>query len=84
MIRLVCSSLEVLRQVFDAFADFVEGVQVIKLATSGNQQGGLYRLLELYGVLPTYLSKVEAKVLFTLTLHAQVRSFPYLINPAMH
>lgn len=73
VVKLLCSHLDVLRQVFDAFSDFVEGVQVIKLATSANQQGGLYRLLELYDVTPTYLSKVEAKVLFTLTLHAQVR-----------
>ena len=72
MIKLLCSNLDVLRQVYETFADFVEGVQVLKLATSANQQGGLYRLLELYDVTPTYLSKVEAKVLFTLTLHAQV------------
>lgn len=71
MVRLLCSNLDVLRQVYETFADFVEGVQVLKLATSSNQQGGLYRLLELYDVTPTYLSKVEAKVLFTLTLHAQ-------------
>jgi hypothetical protein len=73
VIRLLCSHLEALRAVYETFADFVEGVQVIKLATSGSQQGGLYRLLELYDITPTYLSKVEAKVLFTLTLHAQVR-----------
>ena len=76
MIKLLCSNLDVLRQVYETFADFVEGVQVLKLATSANQQGGLYRLLELYDVTPTYLSKVEAKVLFTLTLHAQVTLFP--------
>ena len=73
VVRQLCSNLDVLRTVFDTFADFVEGVQVIKLATSGNQGGGgLYKLLELYDITPTYLSKVEAKVLFTLTLHAQV------------
>lgn len=73
MVKLLCSHLDVLRQVYDTFSDQVEGVQVIKLATSASQQGGLYKLLELYDVTPTYLSKVEAKVLFTLTLHAQVR-----------
>lgn len=77
MVRQLCSNLDVLRQVYETFADFVEGVQVLKLATSGTERGlggtgGLYRLLELYDVTPTYLSKVEAKVLFTLTLHAQV------------
>jgi hypothetical protein len=45
---------------------------VIKLATSGSLQGGLYKMLELYDGTPTYLSKVEVKVLFSLTLHAQV------------
>jgi hypothetical protein len=72
VVRQLCSNLDVLRTVYEAFADFVEGVQVLKLATSGTGAGGLYKLLELYDVTPTYLSKVEAKVLFTLTLHAQV------------
>ncbi|KAJ1434298.1 hypothetical protein B484DRAFT_292878 [Ochromonadaceae sp. CCMP2298] len=34
-------------------------------------RGGAYRLLEMYDVLPVTLSKVEAKVLFALSLHAQ-------------
>jgi hypothetical protein len=74
VVRQLCSNLDVLRTVYEAFADFVEGVQVLKLATSGTGAGGggLYKLLELYDITPTYLSKVEAKVLFTLTLHAQV------------
>ena len=73
MVKLLCSNLDVLRQLFDLFSDTLEGVQVLKLATSHSQHGGLYKLLELYDVTPTYLSKVEAKVLFTLTLHAQVK-----------
>ena len=52
-------------------------LQVIKLSSTSNDRyssstaGGVLRLLELYDVLPTYLSKVEAKVLFALTAHAQ-------------
>jgi hypothetical protein len=76
-VRQLCSNLDVLRTVYEAFADFVEGVQVLKLATSGTGAGGLYKLLELYDITPTYLSKVEAKVLFTLTLHAQVGPWLY-------
>lgn len=52
-------------------------LQVIKLSSTNNDHyksstaGGVLRLLELYDVLPTYLSKVEAKVLFFLAAHAQ-------------
>lgn len=78
--------VDVLKQLFDLFSGVVEGVQVIKLSTTNNTNfnnsttsnnnthsvtGGLYRLLECYDIIPTYLSKVEAKVLFTLTSHAQ-------------
>ena len=78
--------LNMLQLVFDLFAGPVEAVgaaaqpnqlQVIKLSSTSNDRyssstaGGVLRLLELYDVLPTYLSKVEAKVLFALTAHAQ-------------
>lgn len=91
VLKLLCSQLDVLQQLFALFATKVEGVSVIKLVTStsvnGAQQhqqqhnkqaqghlggaGGVYRMLELYDVLPTHLSRVEVKVLFGLALHAQ-------------
>ena len=79
--------LNMLQLVFDMFAGPVEvamaaaqplqQLQVIKLNSTNNDRfksstaGGVLRLLELYDVLPTYLSKVEAKVLFSLAVHAQ-------------
>jgi len=71
--------INVLQLVFDLFAGPVEGakLQIIKLSSTSNDRynsstaGGVLRLLELYDVLPIYLSKVEAKVLFSLTAHAQ-------------
>ena len=87
MLKLLSMHLNMLQLVFDLFAGPVEGamaaaqplqqLQVIKLNSTNNDRfksstaGGVLRLLELYDVLPTYLSKVEAKVLFSLAAHAQ-------------
>lgn len=85
MLKLLSTHLNMLQLVFDLFAGPVEGqqqqqqhLQVIKWSSTSNDRfssstsnGGVLRLLELYDVLPTYLSQVEAKVLFSLTTHAQ-------------
>ena len=87
MLKLLSMHLNMLQLVFDMFAGPVEvamaaaqplqQLQVIKLNSTNNDRfksstaGGVLRLLELYDVLPTYLSKVEAKVLFSLAAHAQ-------------
>jgi len=87
VLKLLSMHLNMLQLVFDLFAGPVEGamaaaqplqqLQVIKLNSTNNDRfksstaGGVFRLLELYDVLPTYLSKVEAKVLFSLAVHAQ-------------
>lgn len=65
--------METLSQLFSLFADRVEGVQVVKLITTKGH-GGLYRLLELYEIVPSFLSKTEAKVLYNRILLAQVSS----------
>lgn len=67
---ILTQNLDMLYQVFQVFCESIEGVAVVKLTNSRN--GGLYRLLELYDVLPTCVSKMEAKVLFSLILNAQV------------
>jgi hypothetical protein len=69
--RQLCTNLEALKQAFDLFADVVEGVQIVKLGASGSALG-VHKLLEQFDVAPTYVSKVETKVLFSLILHAQV------------
>jgi len=87
VLKLLSMHLNMLQLVFDMFAGPVEvamaaaqplqQLQVIKLNSTNNDRfksstaGGVLRLLELYDVLPTYLSKVEAKVLFSLAVHAQ-------------
>lgn len=52
------------------FADTVEGVSVVKLTTSA--ANGVLRILEFYEVVPSFLTKIEVKVLFSLVAHAQV------------
>lgn len=63
--------VETIFQLFSLFSDRVEGVSVIKLMTTKGH-GGLYRLLELYEVVPNFLSKAEVKVLYNRILLAQV------------
>ena len=93
VLKLLCSQFEALQQLFSLFSSEVEGVSVIKLVTSSSaslklQQspnrlggsGGVYRMLELFDVLPTYLSRVEAKVLFGLALYSQVSCLTKLLK----
>lgn len=71
MISLLANHIDTLKAVFDSFSDVVENIQIVKLTTSTNN--GVFRMLEGFEVIPTYLSKVEVKVLFSLIVHAQVR-----------
>lgn len=73
MIELICRNLEVLKQLFNLFSEKVEGVEVIKLTNNSN--GGAFKLLESYDLIPTYVNKGEAKVLFSIMVFSQVSSF---------
>lgn len=66
---LLTANLPALRQLFYAFAQRIEGENVIKLSTSSN--GGVYKLCELYELVPTYVSRIEAKIMFSLLVQAQ-------------
>lgn len=71
VVTMLCNAVDILSQVFDVFADPVEGLSLLKLTTSAN--GGLYRLMELYDVVPGYLMRSEVKTIFTLIAQSQVR-----------
>jgi predicted glycosyltransferase len=66
--------VEALFQLFSLFSDRVEGVSVVKLITTKGH-GGIYRLLELYGIVPNFVTKAEAKVLYNRILLSQASSF---------
>jgi len=70
VIEKLLQHVDTLTQLFSLFADRVEGVSVIKLITSKGH-GGIYRLLELYEIIPNFLSKAETKVLYNRILLAQ-------------
>jgi predicted glycosyltransferase len=65
--------VETLFQLFSLFSDRVEGVSVVKLITIKGH-GGVYGLLELYGIVPNFVTKAEAKVLYNRILLSQVRT----------
>lgn len=69
VLQMITENLDVLQQLFDSFCDRVEGVNVLKLTTS--YRGGAYRMLELYDIIPTNVSRLETKALFSLITHAQ-------------
>lgn len=66
---------------FNLFADRIEGVSVIKIMTTQGH-GGLFRLLELYEIIPHYLSRIEVKTLFTLLTNAQVCYVCVYVTPS--
>ena len=69
IIDMLLSNWAMLHKLFESFSTNVEGLSVVKLTTSTNR--GIYKMCELYDVIPTYLTRVEAKILFSLVLHAQ-------------
>ncbi len=73
VISILANHLHTLKKLFDVFADSVEGVSVVKLTTSAGN--GVLRILECYEVIPSYLTKIEVKVLFSLIAHSQVSMF---------
>jgi hypothetical protein len=70
--------VEVLSQLFHLFADRVEGVSIMKIVTTQGH-GGLLRLLELYEIVPNFLSRSEIKTIFSLLLNAQVSSKQHFV-----
>lgn len=72
VVEKLCEYAEILNQVFSVFADRMEGVNIIKLSsTNKGGHGGAFRLLELYEITPTFMSRLEAKAMFSLAAHAQ-------------
>lgn len=59
-----------LKASFDLLAETVEGQSILRLTNASH--GGLARLLEEFDVIPSYLSKKEAKMSFFVILSAQV------------
>lgn len=69
---LIVNELNIFNKVFEAFAELLEGVPVVKLTTASN--GGVYRMLELYEIVPNLISRLQAKIIFQLINNCQVRN----------
>ena len=67
-----------LKNAFDCLSENVEGVQVLRLTNSSN--GGAFRLLEEYDVIPAYISKKEAKAAFLTLLTSQRNAGAYSLG----
>lgn len=69
VVSLLSAHFDALFNVFHSFSDTVEGILVMKWTTSGHS--GALRMLELFDVVPSYVSRSEAKTMFTLMTNAQ-------------
>eukprot|EP01038_Epipyxis_sp_PR26KG_P007045 gene7045-9620_t len=69
VISSLANSCSILKSLFDLYAENIDGNYGLKFTNSFG--GGVVKVLELYDVIPTYVSKAEAKVIFNLISNAQ-------------
>lgn len=78
VLQLLVQEFSPLKSTFDLLANIVEGIQVMKLTNSSS--GGIYRLLEEFDVIPSYLSMKEAKLAFSLIISVQVFKYQRILT----